>query len=177
MKQRLFFAIPIPLKLRRQFDRGHAATGNRAVKWIRLENYHITVHFIGDTPLLEIPAICQKVTAFTEQLDPFELQFKSTEIISRNGNPSMIWATFEESEAYRLLATITGELLGNESDFDPIPHITLAYLKDSTSIKKADIQLNIPTFNLAVNRIELWSSMLTEKHAIYKSIHKFPFNQ
>ena len=51
---RLFIGIPAPQPVRDEIDSAHRRLeellGNGAVRWVRPENYHLTLLFLGETP-------------------------------------------------------------------------------------------------------------------------------
>jgi len=61
------------------------------VKWVRPENMHLTLQFLGDVPTEETAAVCKAVAGAVEGLEPFELEIRGAGAFPHPGRPQTIW--------------------------------------------------------------------------------------
>ena len=59
--------------------------------WTKLENLHLTLKFLGDTPETLIPDICRAVIKAAKTVEPFELQFQGTGAFPSLQRPQTLW--------------------------------------------------------------------------------------
>jgi RNA 2',3'-cyclic 3'-phosphodiesterase len=144
---RLFVGIRPPREVRDAIDsaraRLEAQIGDRAVRWIRPENYHLTLHFLGNTPraLVDDVALAMRAAAgpaSSGAVGPIELALGNLSAFPDVRRPRVVVVTVDdpvrglEQTAQRLLAALRGRL-GDEAvriDDRPFnPHLTLGYLR------------------------------------------------
>ena len=117
--------------------------GGRAVRWIPAKNYHLTLHFLGDTP----PALAGDVQAAMHDAaelstEPADLSLHEVSAFPNPGRARVLVVTVDdhgsalERIAGRLVLALRGRL-GDESvrtDDRPFtPHLTLGYLRRSAT--------------------------------------------
>jgi 2'-5' RNA ligase len=168
-EKRLFVGIPLPDELAHTL----AVCRNTELAWVSTENLHITLLFMGNTPSGEIDNIAGKLASLVT-FQGFCLHFSEVLVIKRRGKINMIWAAFEESKEFVSLATQIAQLVGISSDYPPLPHITLARVKQN---KTARIDKNVfPAINhlkLAVKKINLYESNLTPQGSVYTILEQW----
>ncbi len=185
VEMRTFLCIPIDTRHREkiaslsQHLRTHIDT---YASWVKPENYHITVRFLGDIdPMLtvDLERVCRAITAntlaFTIPVDRVG-GFPSLE------RPRVLWVGGEAPSTFReLLTNIGGSLapLGfprpREETF---AHITVARIKGRvrSSINEAMTALGTGiSWNLRADRLVLMESRLTPRGAIYSPLFSLPF--
>lgn len=175
--KRLFIAIELPAAVNSALSKLLPAVlptdaGFRAVP---TANRHVTVHFLGETHQDDIPLIAHKLSAIAAQFAPFNLYIYGVEPIADPGGLlRMVWAGIRPSDDFSTLACLVGEVLGHEPEHEPLPHITLARLKE---VKKLPKEWAKSTFSapivLPVKKIEIWESILDSNGARYKSLQRF----
>ncbi len=96
-------------------------------------NLHITLKFLGDTPISRFEAIQQAVVAAVKDQPPFTLQMEPLGAFPSVDRPSVVWAGLVGAEP---LAALTERLemslspLGYPRESRPFqPHLTLARIK------------------------------------------------
>jgi 2'-5' RNA ligase len=128
---------------------------------------------MGNISLQETDKIKEKLASLVTFPD-FCLHFKDVQVISRRGVTNMIWAGFEESNAFILLATQIAQIVGIPSDKPPLPHVTLARVKRN---KKVKVDKNafpaIHPLKLEVKKINLYESNLTPKGSVYTVLEQW----
>jgi 2'-5' RNA ligase len=103
MKQtaRTFVAIEIDDAVRRRagelIDR--LAAGTSDVRWVETHNLHLTLKFLGEVPLNEIPRVCEAVERGAAEVTPFTLQLYGAGAFPHPGRPRTLWLGAGEGEA------------------------------------------------------------------------------
>jgi 2'-5' RNA ligase len=171
--KRLFVAIAIPPEIRKALAASKESFDMPGLSWVREENLHITLLFIGDTEENTIASLEEKLSALSV-LRPFTLLCKEVQPVSRRGKLAMIWASFEESPAFVELATGVSNVLNHPPDYTPLPHVTLARVKRGHFIKTDKSSITRELFyQWQVHSFGLWSSVLTPQGSIYKVINEW----
>ena len=83
---RSFFAIPLGDNVSRSARRliQRLSQSDDGIKWVPVDNLHLTLKFLGEVDNTEVPKICAIAREICEGYDPFELSFAGT-----GGFPSM----------------------------------------------------------------------------------------
>lgn len=128
---RLFVAIEIPDQIRTTFAallkelRGSAPQA----KWVRAENLHITLKFLGETPPEKLAAV-QKALAGIRSPESVKLAFRGLGFFPNEKRPRVFWAGMEASSNLKSLAADIDQgshRLGFPLEERPFtPHLTLA---------------------------------------------------
>jgi 2'-5' RNA ligase len=61
------------------------------VRWVEPHNLHFTLKFLGDVDLLDIPQLCEAVTAAVAELPPFEIEALGAGAFPDLHNPRTVW--------------------------------------------------------------------------------------
>jgi 2'-5' RNA ligase len=128
---RLFIAIEIPENIRT----GFASLLNEfraiapKVKWVRPENLHVTLKFLGETEPAKLGA-SQNVLSTVRSAEPVSLEFRGLGFFPNEKRPRVFWAGMEASANLKSLATEVDQAthrLGFPLEERPFtPHLTLA---------------------------------------------------
>lgn len=128
---RLFIAIAIPEEIRAAFAaqlkefRGVAPQA----KWVRAENLHITLKFLGETPPEKLGAL-QNVLASVHSPQPVQLDFRGLGLFPNEKRPRVFWTGMEAPEKLKTLAADVDQAthrLGFPQEERPFTaHLTLA---------------------------------------------------
>ncbi len=172
-EHRLFVALPLPDQTKKLITEFQANL-QMDIKWIPMDNLHITLAFIGPTPTERISAINSVLEKIGNSSPLFNLKTKSTKVVK--GSSGMIWITFEENHSYSNLAISIREHLNLTEKRKPLPHINLARLK------KPNNQVNLPEdprfkgHTIPCPKIELWESEIKHTGTEYRVISSFSLN-
>ena len=174
---RAFFCIPLQPSIASSIDRiargVRDATEMRA-SWVRTENYHVTLRFLGEIdPLLtiDLERISRRVA---ERLEPFTLTLDHLGCFPSADRARVLWIGGEASPVFcGLVSSLHHELL--KLDFSPerrptAAHVTLARIKGRPDPKLPRVLDDLrPSSGLAVrvDRTALMESVLTPAGAIY----------
>ena len=108
--------------------------GFHIIRWVDPNNIHITLKFLGETPVDEIPAIAEALKASTQDVQPFDIKLARTGIFGSYYHPRVIWAGIDVSdELLKLSANVVAKLeaigyLSDRQNF--VPHLTLGRIKE-----------------------------------------------
>ena len=195
MNQRLFLAINLPQQIKEQlFDlvlKLQKTNKNKPIKWVEKDNFHLTLHFLGDTPE-------EKIQEITQALKPIVADFKTLNFQLLNSissfpnlkDPKVIFLEMKElndGQTVKLQKQIGEALtkLGYIIDNRPFRlHLTLGRIKLKTSVQIPDFQPSLaeantgwrrpmPIANFLINSIDLMESYLTPTGPIYKIIKQY----
>lgn len=132
---RLFVAIDIPAEIREHLSALVQELRPLAPQlgWVRAENLHLTLKFIGHTSDENLPAIRDALSAIKLQ-SSLELRFRSIGFFPSQKRPRVLWVGIEAPpDLARLAAEINAALhkLGFPAEARAFsPHLTLARIKE-----------------------------------------------
>lgn len=128
---RLFIAIEIPPQIRAAFAallREFRAIAPQ-IKWVRAENLHVTLKFLGETEIEKLSAL-QNALAAVRSSQPVNLQFRGLGFFPNEKRPRVFLAGMEASPNLKALAADIDSAthrLGFPLEERPFtPHLTLA---------------------------------------------------
>lgn len=177
--QRLFIAIEIPRAAKRSFiDLAGSFTPreHERVRWIDEEAMHLTLKFLGDIPIDQIPDIKNALQVAAESTGKFTVKIGRTGCFPSFRDPRILWVGF--SGELRRLEQLQGRVEGrmvalglDEDDRDFRAHITVGRTRPGIRGRFAeDVGLSwqhAPLRNtgqsIPVNAIALYRSFLNEK--------------
>jgi len=151
-------------------------------RWVRPENLHITLKFIGEVPQENLAGI-QNALAGVRSEQPVTLDFRGLGFFPKEKHPRVFWAGIEASPNLKLLAAEierATEKLGIPREQRPFsPHLTLArfgppWLPENL---RASIQERAARDfgSLRTNQFHLIESKLKPSGAEYTTVESFPF--
>jgi len=167
---RLFVAIPLPETVRMQLSMLQA--GLPGARWIRPENLHLTLRFIGEVPedlASDIDAALSGLRA-----PGFPVRLDGIGDFSRGRHPHSLWVGAVKAEPLMRLqgkiesALVRTGLRPEERKF--MPHVTLARLKE---VKRHRVEAwaaehgAFQSTPFDADRFVLFSSFLSSDGAIY----------
>jgi 2'-5' RNA ligase len=181
---RLFVALEIPTAVRENLAaliRELRAIAPQA-KWVRAENLHVTLKFIGEVPNTKLESIRTALPGVRSNL-PVTLEFRGLGFFPNEKHPRVFWAGIEASANLKALAAdIEGaaEKSGIPREKRPFsPHLTLARFESPklTDPFRDAIAANAArAFGLLrTNQFHLIESKLKPAGAEYTTLQSFPF--
>lgn len=184
--KRIFIAIKIETgsELRRMIENLKALLGDENIKWVDLQNLHVTLAFLGDTEEERIRSLAglvkDKCTGFGE----FEFTLAGTGVFRNFRDPRIIWAGINKQEELIRLGEFLIKTL-REEGFDledkPFrPHITLGRIRnirETRNLKQVlDKYSDSELQNVSVKEVILFESILKQTGPVYKPVARFPLN-
>lgn len=106
------------------------------VRWVEPENLHLTLKFLGEVEVLEIPRVCAAVAAAVEDFSPFELEIVGAGAFPDLVRPRTVWLGVGEGTdgmvaLHERLQAALAPLGFREEGRRFRPHVTLGRVRDS----------------------------------------------
>lgn len=175
---RLFIGVPISEEIEEQILKFQSKYQNlERLRWVPKQNLHVTTLFIGDTPEEDLDRVITLIQSALIEVERFRIQFEKFCYAPKESKPKMIWASFRRSEEFtQLMGKLEEKLAAYLTDRGarkaPIPHITIARLKNFTHLEQINMdQSGID--QLGIQKLVLWESVLDPTGAIYTSKAEF----
>ena len=180
MVRRLFVSIPISKVFQESFDRYKDLYSLKGIRWVPKENFHVTLHFIGGIDEEGIASIVDSLREIALEMRPFHLVFSEVHFAPPGKIKRMVWGEFEKSDSFQYLVHRISSAL--DSSYDPvikripIPHVTLARIKNSKKIKGLELsQPDLENKTLDIISFDLQESQLNPEGTRYILLKSFPF--
>lgn len=181
---RLFVALEIPSTVREHL--AELVNSLRAVspqtRWVRPENLHVTLKFIGEVPETQLAPI-RTALAQARSTQPITIAFRGLGFFPSERHPRVFWAGIEASPNLKTLAadiekaTETLSIAGEQRTFSP--HLTLARFEPPRVPEKLReaIQENAGREfgSLRTHQFQLIESKLKPSGAEYTTVESFSF--
>jgi RNA 2',3'-cyclic 3'-phosphodiesterase len=128
---RTFIAIPIKTEpqLGAVWTKFRQRYGSNEVKWANPDTLHLTLFFLGKTPLEAINKIQHEIIGVLNGFGSFSFTLKGLGYFGQKNNPKVIWVGAERNEEFTRLHALINNKVSNfgfkpdERGFNP--HITL----------------------------------------------------
>lgn len=174
---RLFIAIPVPRALRERL--AFMQDGIPGARWVKPENMHITLTFIGEVD--EDTAKAADEALASVRMPPFAVRLKGTGRFGRGARARLVWIGVEHAGALHKLKEATDRALARRrvpyAERRYIPHLTLARLKSDSGpaaaafVRKHSL-FSTPPFD--VTRFCLVKSHPTNNGSDYEVLREYP---
>jgi 2'-5' RNA ligase len=187
--KRLFIAICLSEEIKRVLSNiiEELKKSGSDTKWIERENIHLTIKFLGNTPIEKVKAISKVLseTCLRESISLVVLE--KLESFPSLSAPRVIWVGLKDAHGFlkRITQTLEGSLekIGVEKEIREFQaHITLGRmrsLKNKISliekINIANADFNKKTF--PIDNITLFESLLTPKGPIHSILHQIKLSE
>ncbi len=192
--KRIFIAINLPKEIKLELEKLEKEINdlfpselNRGmIRWLKKDNLHITLLFIGWVKEEEIIQTCQIAKKVAQNKKNFSLRFKKVCYgPPKKIPPRLIWIELEKKPELLELAeelkkeTAKAGILRKIEKREFSPHITLARIKTWQWRKiepeeRPEIEREI-SLDFEVNSIEIMESKLKKSGAEYNIIESIPF--
>lgn len=175
---RAFFAIELGEEVRRAAARVaallRAGPGGDAVRWVRPENLHVTLRFLGEIGRAEIPALVEHVRESVGELAPFRLELGGVRPFPSAQQPRVVALELEPAERLVALAGAVERGVGR-AGFEPEarpfrPHLTLGRVRERGAPGGAAPAEGSP--RCAVQEVVLFRSQLQRSGATYTPLER-----
>ena len=177
---RLFVAVEIPQRTKDEVDRAIAPLRERYPqgKWVRPENWHVTVKFLGRT----MPALLDRVrdacVEATERVRPFRVELRPAGVFPRPTGAWALWVGLrDEAEGLGVLARALDRELARDFPAEKRPftaHLTVARFDPRVLVDPAELEAAAPEPSpFRVGELVLFRSHLSPKGARYEPLERF----
>ncbi|UCF68653.1 MAG: RNA 2',3'-cyclic phosphodiesterase [Acidobacteriota bacterium] len=180
MKQRLFVGVPLPPATRHALGQwtAHLAACHAGWRWVRAEQLHVTLRFLGDTDETIRPQLESGLAELAAAARRFVLPVAGWGVFPGPSRPRVLWAGVHDDD-HRLGAMATSiERLAQQLGFEPerrrfSGHVTLA--RAARGARRAELpgtpKPEAPRFGeLIVDRVVLFCSHLGLGGARYETL-------
>lgn len=186
--KRLFYALTLPgdgaASLAQSADRvGSILNPFWRLRWVKPENRHLTLHFLGDTDETKVSEYAALLGAWAAGCAPWAAVWGDFGVFGPRTSPRVIWRAPRWQGNPRLeYRRLQGQLklLGHPVEEEWKPHVTLAYsaappgqrVSDLTTLVKPALVGENPPFHLG--RAVLFESRLQAGGSVYLPLAEFP---
>ncbi|HXX58859.1 MAG TPA: RNA 2',3'-cyclic phosphodiesterase [Thermodesulfovibrionales bacterium] len=180
---RCFIAIPLDAVIRKEISSfiDYLGKSGADVKWVRAENLHITLKFLGDTEEYLLPDIKEKLSNISSLHKPFTVHLSGTGLFPDRRKPRVVWIDFGGGqELSKLQETVEENLasLGyNKEKRRFSPHLTVGRVRSSRNLdsllRGMEEQRDKDFGNIEVASFLLMKSDLKPGGAEYAAIAEF----
>ncbi|MBM7560116.1 RNA 2',3'-cyclic phosphodiesterase [Marinitoga litoralis] len=148
--------------------------------WTKPENLHLTLHFLGDTPVTKITEVAKRMEERIVGFPTFAFNVDKIGYFKSNNHPRVIWMGVEGGNTLKQLHNeiIKSLKLSNiqvtEEEFTP--HLTVGRIKKAPEFWEKLIKvLDIERVIVPVSAVHIYSSTLTRTGPIYKKMYSIDF--
>ena len=156
--KRVFIAINLKEEIKQELEslKQEIVFENEVIKWVKKDNFHITLEFLGNMKEEDIPNLVEKTEKKLKDVKSFTL--KTEKICYDNIPPKIIWVKVKENE-----------IVKNN------PHITLGRIrtwawKRIEIEERPEIERDVE-IEFEVDSIEIMESVLKRQGPEYKILH------
>ena len=185
MDLRCFVAIDIPDPVKKEITEmaDILKKYDADIKWVNVENLHVTLKFLGSTPEKSVPEIRESLLKAVSSFQPFYIKINGTGVFPDRKFARVIWVGVENGEMLPELAAdidVSMSLLGykkEEREFKP--HLTLGRVRSREGT--ANVVNELDNFKdkefglFTVDRIRLMRSELKPRGSEYSCLYEVPF--
>ncbi len=154
------------------------------MKWVAAENLHLTIKFLDEVAMKEIPRVCDAVARAATSAKPFDLEIRGAGAFPTAARPKTIWLGAgggEEQMAalFAALETLLANLGFRKEPRRFVPHLTLGRVRSggpAVAPLGALLQKRADFFAGAsrIERLAVFSSELTPQGPIYTPLSYAP---
>jgi len=183
---RCFIAIDIEPNVKHQVDELMTIIGEQwyvdkdAIKWVKTENLHITLAFLGNVPIEKISLLCDIIESVSKTNNPFKINLEGLGFFPNIRQPKVFWIGINKSTyLLDLKRQLDVKLQQADISYDKkafSPHITIARLKKTIEVEKQIIN-NAFKADFLAKEIHLVKSELFKDGPIYTKIYSAPLKK
>ena len=183
---RCFIAIKLPTEVRNRISeyivKLNGYTGD--VRWVRAENIHLTLKFLGEIDLSRVDQIKQLLKPICSNFSPFNLNISGSGCFPGKKRPRVFWLGMEqgtENPLFGIHQWIEDKL--EQINFDRekrrfSPHLTIGRVRarqqgDFSELFSFMERIPFASIQMIVSEIYFIQSNLTPTGAEYKVIEKY----
>ncbi len=177
---RAFIAVNLPDEVKEELDRVSRRLADqipsKAVRWVKPDRIHLTLRFLGDTPLEKLPAIASNLDLITRQYPFFKLHLDLVGCFPNHKRPRVIWVgmagdTHTLNSLKKGIDGILAPLSWEVEERAFRPHLTLGRVKDSRHMGDVKWDIGVENKSMEVTDVHLIESQLRPSGPIYTVRH------
>jgi len=183
---RTFIAIELPQEVREYLESRQTdlASAGGDVKWVRPDDIHLTLAFLGNVPVEEIAAVAAAVRGAAAGMEPIRLRAGGAGCFPPRGRPRVVWIGIEEPTG--ALARLQGAVAEATARFAEKPerreykaHLTVGRVRGGRGAEElseavaALADAKGPEFEAA--EVVIFESVLAREGPTYMPLARVPF--
>ncbi|MEZ5104392.1 MAG: RNA 2',3'-cyclic phosphodiesterase [Draconibacterium sp.] len=151
---------------------------HEAIKWVEMNNLHLTLRFLGDSTPEQVAGISKILEELATNFRPFQFDLKEIGYFKTKGNPRILFVKLENNFELKLIAKSLEEMMvqmgfdREKKEFKP--HLTLArinYLKNKNEFYSVVSQASKDEIqSVLVSEIVFYQSILNSTGPVYKPL-------
>ena len=188
---RAFIAVEIPLELRKAVCEATAPLQKgigSAVRWVPMENMHLTLKFLGDVSPANVEMLSQMLRAEADLFQCFDLRLSGLGSFPNLKRPRVIYIGIQSPptiEALQRGIESASRRLGYESEERGFsPHLTIGRVRQNVTateqqtIRRALEETRIDSLGTArVDSVHLYKSDLKPTGSVYTRLYSAPLKR
>lgn len=156
----------------------HADQKGIEVRWVHIDNYHVTLVFLGNTPDEKIPEIETITENVAKNFAPFSLKVSDVGAFPDEFSSRVLWFGVQNSKALRSLqerlATELKHIRYKSEEQEFSPHLTIGRLRNPHRTKDMTSPFVRKKFaKIEIHEIVLYESLGSAPFQVYKPIKTF----
>ena len=151
------------------------------IRWVDPENFHITLKFLGDTYVEDIPIVSNVIANTVATKSSFDIELANTSIFGSIYKPRLIWFGCSNCQQLNVLAD---DLFCNLDDIgfsrdrqNFIPHLTIgriSLLRDKNVLNEQIANYkNVELQKIKIDKLYLLESILNKGGSNYEIINTY----
>lgn len=182
---RAFLAVELPESLRQEVAafQSQLKTARGDVKWVELDNLHLTLKFLGNIEESQLPSLKETLAAGVREIPPFAVHLEGIGAFPGTMNPRVIWVGASEGKESLIELAQAAERTCSDLGFTPedrpfSAHLTIGRVRSrerlAPLIKKlqaAEFRGSVPA---PVEKIVLFQSTLSPRGPTYTPLGEIP---
>lgn len=184
---RCFIAVELPDAVKRGISQSVEVLKKSGadVSWVKEDNIHITLKFLGDTDEELIPSIREALQKKMSPCEPFYITISGAGCFPGMKRPRVLWVGIEDVSGLKKVRNDVEEVM-SRFEFEPemrdfSPHITIGRVRSQRKTAELAARLgelgSLSFDKLQVNRISLMKSVLKPAGAEYSTLAEIPFGR
>ncbi len=185
---RLFVALELPSEVKEGLAAVQAALraqGLERLRWVRPEGIHLTLKFLGETPVSRVKAIVAALGPAAAGIGPISLSLDGLGTFGNRRGPRVLWVGLagDLERLARLQRGVEAAMsqLGYPREGRPYsPHLTLARVPETelrryaAVVERALSATTVPAVTMSISELCLMRSHLRPSGAVYERVAVFP---
>ncbi len=184
---RCFIALDISDQIKRDFGEiiDRLKKHDADVKWVPVNNIHLTLKFLGNTQENALPEIRDRLFNVVLTYNPFYIRIYTTGVFPNRKYPRIIWIGVGDSDMLKRLhndienAMVSYGFKKENKAYNP--HLTIGRVRSQKGImylvRDLDIFKDKEFGNIHVKKIKLMKSDLKPQGAIYSCLYEIPLGK
>ncbi len=174
---RAFVAVRVPAALGKLSDAMRPLWPTQGVSWVRPENLHLTLRFLGAAEDTQIAALREGLTAVAARHEAFTATVERSGCFPNRRRPKVIWAGVADAAGrlgalQRNVEEVVCAAGWEPEERDFRPHVTLGRVRARVRAPRSEQSGELPRLQVPVKAVELIESILKPTGAEYRTLHR-----